>query len=503
MSGQVHYAWERFWVDAERRVEIDSESFFPDPRSEHNWLRPSMEAYTLDEVSEEPCLILLGEPGLGKSRAVEDAVTCGSGGSLVQRVNLAAYPDATALRTKLMEGEAWEEWAGRGRPFHLYLDSLDEAMLSFPAIPKFLLEEFRSVSDALGSLRLRIACRSAEWMEELADGLRGIWAAVDEGVDPVRHLSLAPLRERDVRTAAMAEGLEATSLLEEVRQRDVEGLAALPLTLRMLLVAAREGGGLPSTQGELYELGVRSLLREPDPLRPRDDRSPQAEIGERIAIAERISAAVLLSRRSGVSLLPGHAGPGNVDPAEIAGFEEVDRLASGDDRFTVGTDEILETLRTALFASAGDECVTFSHRSLGEYCAGAYLAYAGLDRARLAYLLFAASDREGRLIPQLREVAAWAAALDATALDAVLEGEPEVLLRVDRLGLDDDQRARVVEGILNRESAERIGRWGQADLARPCRSRPPSATRPAEPVDHRQRSRLVGATSCDHDRHGL
>lgn len=459
MGRKVHYEWERFWVDAEQRVAVDFEKFFSDPRDEYEWLRPRVTAKTLDELQTEPCLILLGEPGLGKSQAIDDAVRGSSADVIVDRLDLAANSDASALRSRMTESERWREWAEGGRTLFLYLDSLDEATLHFPSIHKFLLEEFRAVEESLSTLRLRLACRSAEWITEVADGLREIWPQAEGGGDPVRELTLAPLRERDVRAAATAEGLDDEQLLAEIREYEVEGLAALPLTLRIMLEAAKEGSGLPDSQADLYKHGVGQLLSEPDLIRRQGEAPLRMATGKRLAVAERISAAVLLSRQSGVSLRSGHAGPGDIDPAKIAGFQEADRLSAGGDRFDVGEAEVLETLRTALFSIVGAERVSFSHRSLGEYCAGAYLANAGLDRVGLSRLLFAASDSEGRLVPQLREVAAWAAALDSTALEAVLASEPEVLLRIDRLDLDQAQRAQVVAAILNVEPAERISRW--------------------------------------------
>jgi hypothetical protein len=455
----IYYEWERFWVDTDQRVEVDFESFFPDPRSEHDWLRPTVAAQTLSEMQDEPCLVLLGEPGLGKSRAIEEAVAASPAGVLVDRIDLAANPDASSLRSRLTEGQAWCDWEKGGKTLFLYLDSLDEATLSFPSVHKFLLEEFRALGESLTTLHLRLACRSAEWISELAVGLQEIWPGEDASADSIRQLTLAPLRERDVWSAASAEGLDGKGLLSEVREREVEGLAALPLTLRMMLAAAKRGGGLPRSQSELYALGVRELLEEPDPYRRKVGAGLRMEIGERLAVAERISATILLSRRSGISLIPGHAGPGDVNPTEIAGYREADRLSAGGDQFEVGEDEVLETLRTALFSMSGAERASFSHRSLGEYCAGAYLANAELGHAELAKLLLAASDSEGRLVPQLREVAAWAAALDPTALEVLLEGEAEVLLRIDRLDLNCEQRAKAVRAILNIDSAERISRW--------------------------------------------
>lgn len=454
VPGRVRYDWERFWIDAEQRVEIDPADFFPDPRDEEVWFGPALEPRCLDELHDEPCLVLLGEPGLGKSQAIKDAVAAAPAGTPIERVNLAAYPDAGALRSKLVEGGRWREWAVEGRSLHLYLDSLDEAMLSFPAIHEFLLEELADAGGPFEALFLRIACRSADWIGEFAEGLRGLWPAAGVSSEPVRLLTLVPLRERDVRAAAIAEGLDGMQLLGEIDDRDVRGLAALPLTLRMMLAAAKDGDGLPRTQAELFESGVLDLLRGPD--RPRRE-ALRMEIGERLAVAQRIGAATLFSRRSGISLLPGRAGPGEADPAEIAGYDEADRLAAGGDRFGVGEKEVLETLRTALFSLTERDRVDFSHRNLAEYCAGAYLAEAGLDRAGITELLFASGD--GGLVPQLREVAAWAAALDPTVLEVLLDAEAEVLLRIDRLALDEAKRARTVEAILGEDSAERIERW--------------------------------------------
>jgi hypothetical protein len=381
------------------------------------------------------------------------------GQALVDRIDLAANPDASSLRSRMTESTAWREWAEGERTLQLFLDSLDEATLSFPSIHKFLLEEFKNVWGSLGTLHLRLACRSAEWIEELADGLKEIWPARGPSSDPVRLLTLAPLRQRDVRAAASVEGLDGDQFLSEIDERDVEGLAALPLTLGMMLSVAKEGAGLPAAQTELYALGVKKLLEEPDPLRRNSKVHLGMEIGERLAVAERISAAILLSRRSGASLRPGYAAPGDVDPAEISGFREADRLAAGGDWFDVGEGEVLETLRTALFSLTGAERASFSHRSLGEYLAGAYLAKSDLGRVGLGRLLISSSASDGRLVPQLREVAAWAAALDPAALETVLEIEAEVLLRIDRLELDHQQRARLVEAVLNQEPAERMNRW--------------------------------------------
>jgi hypothetical protein len=459
-EGSTRYDWERFWIAPSARLAMGTDEFFPDPLAEMTWMRPSIEASQLSELGDQQCLVLLGEPGLGKSQAIRDMVADAAEAPerpLLQRVDLGGYPDAGALRTKLIEAEDWRTWIAEGRTFHLFLDSLDEAMLHFPGIHKFLLSELEEVRGSLGRLRLRIACRSADWLPDLTAGLREIWPTSDDPA--VRELSLAPLREVDARRAAECEGIDPDRFIVEVRERDLEGLASLPLTLKMLLAAAVEEDELPPTRAALYEKGVLQLLEEPDPSRRIGERARLAGLGERLAVAERVATSTLLSRRSGVTLAAGRAGPTEVDLLELRAFDARDRLGGAARPFEVTEEKIVETLRTALFTQAVPGVATFAHRGLSDYCAGASIASANLTDEGLSRLLFASGDQEGRLVPELREVAAWAAALSRQILKRLLAVEPEVLLRVDRLELDDAQRAEVVEAILNVESAERLERW--------------------------------------------
>jgi hypothetical protein len=458
-EGQQHYDWERFWVDSRVRSQIGADDFFQDPRAEPTWLRPNIDAVNLNEASSASCLILLGEPGLGKSQAVKDAVrelAESPERPLHQMVDLGVYSDPGSVRAKLIEGEPWEKWLTEGRTFHLFLDSVDEAMLQFSGVGDFLIEELRTASGSLSNLRLRVACRSADWTSGLADGLKALWRGGGEST--VRELSLAPLREVDIRSAADAEGLDATAFIREIRQRDLESLASLPLTAAMLLRIAKEDSVLPETRLDLYSRGVAMLLREDNPRRRRVE-TPTTGAAERRGIAEWLGTVLLLSRHHAIALNPLHAGRGEIDPAVFDG-RRIRRSATDPTSITLGEQPILETLSTALFVKAGPEAVAFAHRSLAEFCAGACLAGLDADPGGLLDLLFV-DEAGGRLIPQLREVAAWAAAQSAQVLAIVLGSEPEVLLRVDRLDLPEERRSEVIEALLNIESAERLNRWDQ------------------------------------------
>jgi hypothetical protein len=63
-----NYDWVRFWVDPTAELHLTDGAFLVDPRhspgiNEH--------ARTLHDLRERPCLVLLGEQGVGKTREVQ------------------------------------------------------------------------------------------------------------------------------------------------------------------------------------------------------------------------------------------------------------------------------------------------------------------------------------------------------------------------------------------------------------------------------------------------
>jgi hypothetical protein len=82
-----------------------------------------------------------------------------------------------------------------------------------------------------------------------------------------------------------------------------------------------------------------------------------------------------------------------------------------------------------------------------------------MDAEQIMSLLASADDPGGRLIPQLREVAAWMATLDEEVLAEVLDREPELLLRADSLTFTDEARARMVSSLLTEDTAMRVERY--------------------------------------------
>ncbi len=338
----------------------------------------------------------------------------------------------------------------------LFLDGLDEALLHVKAIHKRLIVELKKLDGGVPRLRLRISCRSAEWLPDFDGQLADVFASTDVP----RRLALAPLRAVDAAEAARAEGIDAERFVAEIFERDLGRLAAFPLTLRMMIdIAASGEGALPQTQSELFDCAILRLAEEHDAGRRRELTGQALHVGRRVVVAERIAAAMVLAGKAAIESDLTTTSGGDLTIRELEGFSEQDPEAAGGASFPVRVEQIQEVLATALFVDLGGGRLTFAHRSLAEYLAARYLAHHHMDAEQIMSLLASADDPDGRLIPQLREVAAWTTTLDEEVLAEVMDREPELLLRADSLTFTDEARARMVSSLLTEETAMRVERY--------------------------------------------
>jgi hypothetical protein len=256
------YPWPRFWTAPGENID---DGFFPDMSS---IFARATDAPQLSELIDDPCLVLLGEPGLGKSHAIADAVAeLRHAGHAVHLVDLGAYEEGASLVGAIVDSPAWRGWRESEDPLYLFLDGLDEALLHVKAIHKRLIAELKKLDGDVARLRLRISCRSAEWLPDFDGQLADVFGSADVP----RRLALAPLRAVDAVEAARAEGIDAERFVEEIFERDLGWLAAFPLTLRMMVDVAVAGeGALPETQSELFDGTILRLAEEHDAGRRRE-----------------------------------------------------------------------------------------------------------------------------------------------------------------------------------------------------------------------------------------
>ena len=403
-------------------------------------------------MAEIPCLALLGEPGIGKTHAMQaerkdiDTKIEGEGGHTLW-LDLRSYGSEDRLLRNLFESIAFASWGKGKHRLHVFLDSLDECLLRIDNLAALLVDEFRKYP--VERLCLRIACRTADWPSGLENELRQLW-----GNDAVEVYELAPLRKVDVVEAAKANGLAPGEFVGEIDRMEVVPLAIKPVTLDFLLNTYRRNGRLPSTQAELYLQGCQLLCEETSESR-RDARLTGAFSAEqRMAVAARIAAVTVFANRYAVwtGLDRGDIPVEDTIVRELCGGNE----SVNGDQFQVSETAVRETLATGLFSSRGPNRMGWAHQTYAEFLAARYLVQCQMTVAQMMTLIVHPGDPEGRLVPQLHETAAWLAGMVPDVFRKIMRAEPEVLLRSDVATTDVKDRAALTEALLRLCDKEKL-----------------------------------------------
>ena len=424
------YAWQRFWSSRTGNVNLTDGGYLVDPLGRYGRsLNPNVVPF--DAISTLRCLVLLGEPGIGKSHALRTELTAlqdrsDPPGGQVLSIDLRAFSSEERFARKIFESDKYQAWRSGTHNLHLFLDSLDECLLRIDNVAAFLLEELQQDASRLDRLFIRIACRTAEWSSALFEaGLKRLWGETNVGV-----YELAPLRHADVTIAARDNGLDSALLIEEIERKNAVPLAIKPVTLGLLIRMYRDRGGLPTTQTELYREGLRLLCEESNEsydsaARLRQRSSLTAH--QRLAVASRIAAVLIFANRYAVwvGVDGGNVPPEDVTVAMLSGGNE---FANGE-TFPLDENAIRETLRTGLFSSRGPGRLGWAHQTYAEFLAADYLARHDMPLSQRLGLLVYPGDPNGKLIPQLHETAAWAASIDFDLFRAIVDTNPEVMLR--------------------------------------------------------------------------
>jgi hypothetical protein len=438
------YSWKRFWFRRDKQIKLTDKGYLFDPDEQYGNLF-SRDALSFDEINNSPCLVLLGEPGIGKSvslrveqESVESKIK--ESGDRTLFIDLRSFRSEDRLIRKLFENDIFVSWVKGDHRLYLFLDSLDECLLQIKTLASILSAELQGYP--VDRLYLRIACRTAEWPHSLEESLKDLW-----GENAVSFCQLAPLRKKDVLEAAKVRGVNPASFLEEIEHKRMEPLAIKPVTLEFLINTYSKTGGLPVTQTDLYRKGVRLLCEEVSPERRGAGFKGNHGVEQKIAVAARIAALTIFSNRYAIST---GVDLGNIPEEDLTiediqgGFEYV-----GDQKINIGEDLVRETLSTGLFLSRGPERLGWAHQTFAEFLAAHFVSTHDMSSEQIMNLLSHSDDPDGRLVPQLYETAAWVASMSPIILRNIIQQDPKALFRSGVLvGSDSETRSRLVDNLL-------------------------------------------------------
>lgn len=428
----------RFWVSRGGLISL-ADGYLADPADPHTEaLNPDVVEF--EAIARRRFMALLGEPGIGKTTALgEIAKAARAHGAVVYR-DLATYSSDVLLQQDVFKSSELNEAIATSDGAVLILDSLDECRIHVRTVAALLAQEFRRLPP--NRVQVRIACRTADWPEGLGKACRDIW-----GGEEYAEYELAPLRRVDVRQLAEGEGVDPDAFLTAVRSRGLQPLAIRPLTLGSLLKAFKEGRDLPADPVDVYLAACAAMCRESNV--GRHDAGAVGELTEnqRLRLAEQIAATCMFCGKA--AIFHG-ANEGERTPEDVTVSELIWESIDGDHgTVQVTSDHVREVLGTGLFSGRSGTRMGWAHATFAEFLAARFVVTRNLARPQIISVFMRAdSDRRDRVIPQLRETAAWLAALDGEFRAQVAGSDPEVLLRPSAAGIDSRVRATVVARLL-------------------------------------------------------
>ncbi len=439
-------SWRRFWrrLDAGLKDEFSGDGFLQNTMDFFGFRTPDSPD-RLDELLDLRCLVLCGEPGMGKSTTLElhrAQIESNAKGSLYWRSFRDVFNPALLLHD-LKTSHEWTDWLEHGREIAVVIDGVDEGLALAINVVAGLEAELRG--KPLERLRLILACRDAEWPEAEGQTLMSLWPPVQVG-----RFQLQRLRAADANMAAQHWGLselDASAFMEDVQAKAIEAFAARPITLRMLVEEFKENRQLSGTRGEIFRRATLRLLLE-EPKRAKRLKSVAGfafRNDELCPVAKRVAAWMLLGRYNAIS-----SQPPELRPAAHLDFERLSPT-DADQRERC---KVEAALSSALFCDAGTQARTFAGQPFVEFLAAEYLLDFPLSQVLDLLCIYEGGERF--VVPQLAELAAWLALSHSDFLEWLTTHEPEILLRSDASCLPEAQRAKLVEALLIRMAREEV-----------------------------------------------
>ncbi len=358
-------------------------------------------------------LVILGEPGMGKTRLMEklgDSQNC----IFIRATSFLRQQDGSFYKDKLLVIDGLDEVAAieEGDPLHNVLKKLI----------------------AFGKPRFIISCRSAEWR-----GVTSKLDILDEYHDTPLELALEPLSEEDAILAlSLYEDIDGTKSKATIEHLNQAGLAELfgnPLTLEFVAAVVKAEGNIPITRAELFGRAVSQLSREEN---QRHANAKLANLSEDDALdaAGALSAVMLITGQD--SLTTSLKMDGAISLSELSDIGNPDsmRAVLGSRLFRVDTEYKFIPL----------------HRSIAEYLGARWLAKEIEQRpypSRTAKRLLGLISAEGGVPASLRGLHAWLPMFSPERLGpAAIDRDPYGILSYgDSDGLSEAQIRHIVHSL--------------------------------------------------------
>ena len=407
----------RYWTPYGMPVRIDEHGYTV--LGERKWralYNPHLKA-TNELLGTSEVLILLGEPGSGKSfelSALKSQAEATAERN-VRFIDLGRYADAGILDAALRR--ALKSCIDAGTPTTLFLDALDECRVNIKRA-ETVIEDVLLEADA-SALRIVITCRTPAWPRTLEDTLRSHWKSFRESA--INSFEIVPYSRGQVAVALRERNIGEQGFFQSLSTSGAYALSLQPLGLRFLMSQFGDGEAFSSSRWTLYERGCAALLNESERRRENGNLSiPEGRL--RLLLTGFIAATALLTNKTDIRLDGNYEVDFDRFRLDVGLLTHVP-LRSGESDWCASREQFVEVLHSGLFTARGDGTFTFAHRTYAEFLAAHFIVSLGLPIPTVMSL-FTLPDGSGRLVPQLQELAAWLGQKSQQLLSLVVALEP-------------------------------------------------------------------------------
>lgn len=372
----------------------------------------------LSQYREEPAYVLLGDPGSGKTCALNNEYEeCKKIGESAEFFTARDFITLTGSDQPLTDKT-------------LFIDGLDEVPAG-SSDTRIALDKIRAQLHHPKPSRFRLSCRTADWPR--LSNYRHL-ASVSPNAT-ITMLQLDPLNTTQIEEflSLYDDKLDARQFIAMARCKGIEGLLASPQALDMLLKLGQDPHGWPENRSELFDKCCDILVTEENTEHALSAGHRHISRTNFLDLAGRLCTILLTTGQSGYDLWS----RGTRDDTIAIRDCHCEPLES-----------VEIVLRSKLFTTSQDEIAQPLHRHTAEFLAAKYLARLideGLPIGRIVALMIGV---DGKVISQFRGLSGWLSALSVDARMSLISADPiGVGLYGDITNFTTDHKQRLLESL--------------------------------------------------------
>jgi hypothetical protein len=435
------YNWKRYLCEREKSYIVDNDGFLQSYSDKENFKLYQPNLSQIEDFRSTECTVLLGEPGIGKSSVLVDEYNAYSKqetsvNNIFLYKNLNIYSSDSALIDDIFNCSEFKDWSQSSQKvLHLYLDSLDEALINVMTVSQIISAKLKDIPNS--RIHLKISCRTGVWPIFLETALSIYFK------NELKVLELIQLSKSDIEEACKIERIESAKFIASIIQKDIVPLAVKPNTLNFLLMSYKEDKSFPSLRTELYENGCKLHCNELNNSYNASSKPSLLNASEKINIASRIAAAMIFCNKSTIYI----GNDFHLEESQIILDDIIFKSSTGN--FEINEAHIRETLKTGLFVSRGKNKMGWAHQSYAEFLAARHIKENNLNQLQINSLFFDSSSSIKKLIPTLYQTAVWFSFFNKDFFKEIIDSDPEVILRSDLSQTSQDVKKLVLENIIS------------------------------------------------------